>query len=299
MKHVLIVAGMSTIPEYIENAQELEGYMADTLKGVADCTVTFLDDIAYTMDNGSFIAYDTRNKRDLTEYDAVFIRARGMKSFMSHAFYLSRYCTYNGIPCPNDYSPYYTGTKISQTIIFLEEQAPFIKTLYTVHNQELIRLARDTFAFPYILKAVSASHGDSNYLVKDQAHAERIIADEPEADFMAQAFCPNDRDYRLLLMGSSYLLFERRGKEDSHLNNTSAGGIATLSHDALPDSIVAKARDVANRLGLSISGPDIMPNLETGEFYFLEINSQPQLRTGALLEEKQALLRHFFEETLA
>lgn len=299
MKHVLIVAGMSTIPEYIENAQELDDYMSDTLQGVADCTVTFLDDIAYTMDNGEFNAYDTRNKRDLKEYDAVFIRARGIKSFMSHAYYLSHYCKFQGIPCPNDYSNYYSGTKISQTIIFLEEKAPFLKTLYTVHNKELIQLAQKTFTFPYILKAVSASHGDSNYLVRDQDHAEQIIAKEPDADFMAQEFCPNDRDYRLLLMGDEYLLFERRGPADSHLNNTSAGGAATVSHDALPPHIIAKAQDVAKRLGLSISGPDIMPHLETGEFYFLEINSQPQLRTGALLEEKKTLLRSFFEKTVA
>lgn len=298
MKHILIVAGMSTIPEYVANASELDDFMSDTLQGVADCSVTYLDDIVYLMDNGIFEAFDSRNQRDVAEYDAVFIRARGMKSFIAHAYYLSRYCQYRGIPCPNDYSAYYCGTKIAQTIIFLEEQAPFIKTIYTLNNKELISRAQQELTFPYILKAVNASHGDSNHLIRDHAHAEQVLADDPEADFMAQSYCPNDRDYRLLIMGDTQLIFERRGKADSHLNNTSAGGEATLSHDELPEHIIAKAHDVSRRLGLQLSGPDIMPHLETGDYYFLEINSQPQLRTGALLNEKKALLRSFFETIL-
>jgi D-alanine-D-alanine ligase-like ATP-grasp enzyme len=45
---------------------------------------------------------------------------------------------------------------------------------------------------------------------------------------------------------------------------------------------------------MTFAGVDVMQNKETGKYYFLEVNMQPQLTTGALLKEKQALLVDFF-----
>ena len=52
-----------------------------------------------------------------------------------------------------------------------------------------------------------------------------------------------------------------------------------------------KSREIASRLKLELAGVDIMPKLGTKEFYFLEINSQPQFRTGVFLEEKADFIR--------
>jgi D-alanine-D-alanine ligase-like ATP-grasp enzyme len=46
---------------------------------------------------------------------------------------------------------------------------------------------------------------------------------------------------------------------------------------------------------MSLSGVDVMQNNETDEYYFLEVNIQPQLSTGALLDDKQVLLGNFIK----
>jgi glutathione synthase/RimK-type ligase-like ATP-grasp enzyme len=134
------------------------------------------------------------------------------------------------------------------------------------------------------------SHGDSNYLIKDKDHAEKIIKEEPETEFVAQEYCPNDRDYRILIIGNKELIFERRGGVDTHLNNTSKGGLAKIAEDDLPKDIVSKARQLALGYNLTLSGVDTMPKLDSDEYYFLEINFQPQIATGVLLDEKKLLI---------
>jgi glutathione synthase/RimK-type ligase-like ATP-grasp enzyme len=192
---------------------------------------------------------------------------------------------------------YYSGSKVSQTLVFLEENVDFIPTYYANDSRVLTAYVANKVGYPYILKANNGTQGNSNYLVQSVEDAERILAGEPDIDFIAQDYCRNDRDYRLLMVGPAKLVFERRGQAGSHLNNTSKGGSAQpVPEDALQAHIVPQAQAIASRLGLVVAGFDVVPELETGKQYFLEVNSQPQLRTGMLLEQKQALVRELFRE---
>lgn len=255
-----------------------------------DITVlsTYENKLVYTLQPGRFTCYDTTNKLYLDEVDFVVMRGS-----YDQLHYVSRFCAYNNVPIMNDYSLYYNGTKVAQTVIFLEEEVPFIPTIFSIDHQLLIDAAEHQFGYPFILKTSKGSHGDSNYLIKNRQKAEQIVAAEPGVPFIAQEYCPNDFDYRFLVAGNQHLVFERRGEGDSHLNNTSKGGGATVASSDLPQEIITGAHRVAKRLGLNIAGIDVVPNRETGQHYFLEVNSQPQIRTGALLGEKDALVASF------
>ncbi|MET1033375.1 MAG: hypothetical protein ABWX94_02660 [Candidatus Saccharimonadales bacterium] len=294
-KRILLVGALSTDLE-LSTPLAFHAHMAANFGDEFTLVTAFLDRIVYTLSQDSFEAHDAVTGVSLRDFDCVYMRGPKLQKLGTQAFYLSRFCAINGIACINDYSLFYSGTKVAQTIVFQEEQAPFLKTLYAINKTDLVRRAAQTLGFPYILKTNVGSHGDSNYLVRTQEAADAILADEPDTDFLAQAYCPNDRDYRLLIMGKKHLIFERRGTDGSHLNNTSKGGEATRTDEALPPAIVKKAYDISKRLNLMVSGVDVMPHLETGEFYFLEINSQPQLYSGALLPEKMEYLRGFLHE---
>jgi glutathione synthase/RimK-type ligase-like ATP-grasp enzyme len=291
MKKVLLVGDFTSSAESMD---EMLRFLNETLGGDFAITLTYLESLVFSMAPGEFAIYDAHNQQDITGYDVIFMRGPTLRRMSECAYALSRYCTYHGIPFLNDYSMYYSGTKVAQTTVFLEEQVPFLKTTYSADQSALVAYAEQTFGYPYILKAIAGSHGNSNYLVRSREQAEQIITDESDKKFLAQAFCPNDRDYRVLLVGDSHLIFERKGTDGSHLNNTSKGGEASLADGVLPDEIIEQSRQVSRRLGLTIAGIDVMPHLQDGTYYFLEVNSQPQLRTGALLEEKQALLRQLF-----
>jgi glutathione synthase/RimK-type ligase-like ATP-grasp enzyme len=289
MKKVLLVSGAET------SKRDLVAFMADTLGEEVECYQTYLRELCYTISPGYFQVFDTRNRLDLKDVDVVFIR--GVEKIpVSEIYYLSRYCEWSGTECISDYSLYVPPDKLSQAILFLEQGVSFLKTLYCQNREVLIGEAEKAFKYPYILKASLASSGNSNYLVKSLSEARWALKEEPQTDFLAQEYCPNDHDYRLLIIGDEFLLFERRGSVESHLNNTSKGGKATIIPNALPASIILESRKLAKCIGLKIAGVDIVPNIDTGTLYFLEVNIQPQLRTGAFLEEKKVLLRKLFDD---
>lgn len=255
-----------------------------------DLHTTHLDQVVLSIADNTFELYDSSNQHAVQDIDCLFIRGPGMRSNGSMVHHLSRYCDWNSITCINDFTGWYTGTKFSQSIVFLEHIAPALPTMYAMNKHNLIDRAGVVYGYPYILKTNIGSYGDSNYVINDKQQALRIITDEPNVDFLAQAYCPNNRDYRVLMVGDEKLVFERVGGTDTHLNNTSKGGIATKVDDAIPPDLLAKASKIARSLGLIIAGVDIIPHQKTGKLYFLEINSQPQMTTGVLLDEKKNLM---------
>lgn len=269
--------------------------MLGTLGYRADILTTSLGQLQFDLRPGDFSAQVINQDLDIKSVDCVYIRGPKIKLQSSaYAYYLSRYCVWNHIPCINDYSLYYPGTKVAQTLVFMEVGVPFLRTIYTTDKYQLIKYAKATLGYPHVLKASTGSHGNLNYLVRSSQEAIKIINRDPAVDFLAQAYCPNDHDYRLLLAGEFYLLFERRSPGGSYLHNTSKGGIVRKTNHKLPTAIMKGSRDIADKLKLMIAGVDIIQHIETRELFFLEINSQPQLRTGALTEDKKALLRQFF-----
>ncbi|HEY8999637.1 MAG TPA: ATP-grasp domain-containing protein [Candidatus Saccharimonadales bacterium] len=295
MSRIIVAVGSRSEEQLSqESLARVSGYAASL---VADediaCRATFMDDILYTIGEDTFEAYDTRNDLLLNDVACILLRGHGIVSRTDEAFYLSTFCEQNHISCPTSYAVYYPATKVAQAIIFREVGVPFLRTLYIANPKKLIRYAEERFGYPYILKDGRGERGESNYLIRSLEQAQAALQAEPTIDFIAQEFCPNDRDYRLLVMGDSHLIIERRGPSDSHLNNTSQGGKATLRPDDLPQSIIDQAHVVMKRLGLLLAGIDVIPHLETGKYYFLEINTQPQVQTGLLLEEKQQLMREF------
>lgn len=291
---ILLVGGFSTDDEEVASLKSLNQYMQDKLTGHTVLS-THLDEIVYTLSSGKLVATIPSLQVTLDEVETVYIRGPKMRMRSEQAYYLSRFCANNGIRCINDYSLYYPGTKVAQAIIFYEEQAPFLDTIYTLSNTTLIAIAETQLGYPYILKTTSGSHGDANYLIHSRVEAEHALEQDRNVDFLAQRFCENDRDYRVLVTPNASLTFARKGSADTHLNNTSKGADAMLAApDEVPEELIEKSRQVAARLKLELAGVDVMPKLGTEEFYFLEINSQPQFVTGALLEEKARLIRSLF-----
>ena len=285
---VMVVGGLSTNSRDRKAMRKFTAYLSDEAGEKMKTCLAYLDDLCYDIAPGAFTVYDARNQVDLSDVDAVFIRGMSHLS-NSRPYYLSRYCAWSKKLNITDYSLYFPADKIAQTILFLEAGVPFLRTLYCPGNRRLVAEAEHRLGYPYILKPILAAHGDSNYLVMSRFQANKVIAAEPRTDFLAQAYCPNDHDFRLLLAGDGQLLFERRGAADTHLNNTSKGAQA-IKTDALPPAVIDQARHLCKRLGLTLAGVDIIPHLHTGELYFLEINVQPQLLTGAFLNEKKTLI---------
>jgi glutathione synthase/RimK-type ligase-like ATP-grasp enzyme len=281
MKKIVFLGGLSTddnstrTPYAEQFSKELTGYEIDSL---------FFDDLLFHFAPGKFSIKD-RAGRELKDYDLVIFRGK-LREHLSLAYIVSSYLIENHVRFFNDYSLYRPMPKLAQTHLFYLLGVPFIETLFSLDPKRLADAAK-VLGFPLILKDNYGAHGENNYLIKGQEDlVERL--EKTDAEMLAQRYHPNDGDYRVLIMdGREPLVIKRTAAGGSHLNNTSQGGSAEL--DELPVGLLEQSKSLAKELKMTVAGVDILRDKQTGEMLFLEVNSQPQLLTGAFVDKKKKL----------
>jgi glutathione synthase/RimK-type ligase-like ATP-grasp enzyme len=264
-----------------------------TTEVAAEITHTLFDDLHISIGDGEFVIVDTRHGKDLADYDAVLIRGKGFRNYFDVVRAISRYCTLHNVPIINDYKGFRDSSKLAQALQFFELDIPVAKTVY-VTEAVLSQKVPLGFDFPCIMKATFGAHGNDNYLVKDMAEAKKIASEDESKKFVMQRFVPNDNDYRVLVVGDETLVISRAASENSHLNNTSQGGSAELAHtETLPEWVLQASIKVSRHLDMTFAGVDVLADKNTGDFFFLEVNSQPQLMSGAFVDEKKKIVGRY------
>jgi len=288
---VLLIGNKETLtddPNYYTN---YEAYLRRVLSDENDTlAAVFVDDIYIGIGDGKFAIRVLPTDCDIQEYDAVMFRGRSFRRHRDLLKAISVYCNANNVAIINDYSHYFDGSKLTQAVQFYETGLPIPYTVLVTPGV-LDRLESLELAFPLIMKSTLGARGENNYLVHTADEIREKQAMNPEIRFILQRVIPNDGDYRLLLVGDQVALIHRKAQSGSHLNNTSQGGIATLEPlTNLPEEIVEDARRYTQRYGQKTAGVDVLADKNTGEHYFLEVNGQPQLMSGAFQDEKIELL---------
>lgn len=251
---------------------------------------TLLQDLYIEVGDGDFRVVDTKDGRDIGDYDLILLRGEGFRAQFDVLKAVSEYAKNSDTPIINDYSGFRDSSKLGQAVSFHLAELPVAKSVY-VNRAVLEGKHAIAIDFPCVMKAVFGAHGNDNYVVHSLEEVRRITQDS-SLRFVLQRMIPNDGDYRILVSGDQeVLVIERKAIEGSHLNNTSQGGSARLMpEDALPAGMVTDARRIACQLDMTIAGVDALVDKYTGEYYFLEVNSQPQLMSGAYVEEKERLI---------
>lgn len=243
-----------------------------------------------------FTITDSASGIDIKDFDLVIVREY-TGFYLDLAFVVSKYFELNNVKYFNNiYLRYRPVSKLAQAAIFYELKLPFPETSFSIKPNLLAGLA-DSVGFPLILKAAQASHGDNNFLVKSSEELGRLLTSNPGVKFVAQKYIPNDGDYRLLLINRQPgLQILRRAQDGSHLNNTSKGGLASVVAD-LPNAALEGARKLVEHMDVDLAGVDILLDADKNP-YFLEINFQPQIISGALVEEKLVKIKQLFDNQL-
>lgn len=301
MKNVLILGAISSYEGGKEAARLMASFVQDGLDEQGVKATTYfcqLDELGYVIKDGDGQLIDLKNGRDLSDYGFVYFRGKLAQS-LNIAALASQYLKQRGVKHANSfYGSRRPIGKISQMYQLTSLGLPLPDTV-CAGSKHLPGLISKYLHYPVIVKDVKGAHGSDNHLVKDDAELRGILAKSPEIEFMAQEFIPNKGDYRLLILGSELLVILRQSNEGSHLNNTSVGGKASLvSADSINQEIIEQSRRFAEYCEYEIAGVDVIVDSGTGKHYFLEINSQPQLATGAFTAEKQALLGKYFSRLL-
>lgn len=294
--NIIIIGSTAATPtqkdkDYYQSYIDYFTASAKHVDDTATVSVVMLDELLIEVGDGDMRIFDTHNGKELTEYDSIFFRGSKFREKMDVIATVNEYAKRNNIKTINEYDGVRDSSKLLQAAVFESINVPVAKTI-DVNDGLLNNFDKVThWDFPCILKAKHGSHGNDNYVVASLDEVRSITQQDVSKRFVLQRFVPNDGDFRILIIGQETMVIGRTAQEGSHLNNTSKGGAAVeVATDSLPETVISQAHAIARHFGMSIAGVDALQDKNTGEFFFLEVNAQPQLMSGAFVDEKSVLL---------
>lgn len=196
-------------------------------------------------------------------------------------------------------------SKLVEMVKYVYADLPYAKTVVAPSDQ-LVEFAQKgtlPFAFPFIVKDILGTQGQSNYLVQNVDELTDALRQSPDRHFMAQEFIPNDCDYRIVVMGGTprYVMRRTRDAEaGGHLNNTSQGSDAEfIALDELPAHVMEEAVAAARAVNRGeYGGVDILID-PRGKHWVLEVNASPEIQTGFNAPYKSKILVDYIAERLS
>jgi glutathione synthase/RimK-type ligase-like ATP-grasp enzyme len=289
MKKALILFAKPSVERQLADPVRL----TELLQAAGELKVSwaYFDDLVYQVDNQSVGLLDTRNQRQITDYDIVYFRYWGAQE--GHAIAAARICHLLNVPfIDEEVLRRGSQNKMTQYVNLYEAGVAIPKTLMA-HGQLLVgHYAEYGFDFPFIMKDKGGTRGESNYLVKTLDDMKKIVADSPDITFVLQEFIANVGDYRVIVMGDEVtLIIYRTASGGSHLNNTSQGGSAQIVPlETLPASVRNDCVKASQFYGRNFTGVDIVKSETDGEYYCFEVNRAPQIDHASFEQEKASLL---------
>lgn len=232
---------------------------------------------------------------DIASFDVVFLIGWFQRKMHEDiALSVSKYLNAKNVKVINSEAAFARSrSKLSQYVVAALNGisiTPFTFSMNPKVLEEAI-INKWKYGYPLIMKGAQSSRGNDNYLVGNEEDARKYAQTmQPSLSpwFVVQQFIPNEGDYRIIVMGDEVTgVIHRRTVSDSHLNNTSKGGEATLTDaSSLPAEVIEQSVKLAQLLKREVTGVDMIRHTDTGEFYLLEINNMPQLATGSYVSDK-------------
>lgn len=255
--------------------------------------------------DSKLIVRNAFTKKRYDDFDGIYIA--NWRKAPEIAMALARYMQKRGKQVVNaEIADFPAMTKLGEMVRMADKHIPMPDSFF-VRDKYLKEIAKrqklpSGFNFPLIVKSVAGSMGASNWLVENFKEFAEIVQIPLEQMVVVQNFVPNDSDYRVLIFGGKVKAVMRRSRqsEDTHVNNTSAGGRGDMiTLEQFPDEwkeIALKAAAAVNRSDLA--GVDIITDLETGKPYVLEVNKSPQIETGSNTDAKTTAFVDYIMERL-
>lgn len=252
--------------------------------------VVYWEDLLFAIKPNNVTIYDRQQLLFADTPDLVIALGwykNGRKSiYRDVAYSLALYLDSRGIEFWNREMLHQRSTSKLSCMMQLALQGVPVPTTYFSLQADL---ALDSQAVPYIAKAVAASRGVSNYLVKTDD--ERAALPMEDMHYLVQPFLPNDHDLRVICFGGKAAMVLRRSRAedaDTHLNNTSQGGEAQwLELEDMPPELLTISEKICTIMNREMAGIDFIPDQEsTFGYSCLEVNAIPQLTSGHDINKK-------------
>lgn len=262
-----------------------------------------LDELTIQVRDNVLIVTDTVSGKELNQFDYVDFNwwGKAKQQALAAATYLNRRAT----PFMNkSIANLEASSKIGEMALMADSDISLPDTFISSGKQILLAFQQNPpIQFPLIVKDANACGGKRNYLVDAYERLVEVIAENPDVDFLIQEFIPNDFDYRCLVINGEIKVVLQRARNanaETHLNNTSAGGVGkTEPLDSITPGAQAMVLSAARALGREqLCGVDLIIDKHTGEPYILEVNQPPEVELGAEPEKKTTALLDYIEDEI-
>lgn len=261
------------------------------------------DDIAFLFDPGAPRAVLIDGMAPLSDFSLIYIKS--YRNLAERATTLVKCLAAQGIPfIGEELNDAMSLTKLSQYARLAAEGLPLPKAMFVATPKLEASYAEvvETLGTPFVLKDVGGRGGELNFLIRSKEQLVQVAHDNPDVSFVAQAFIANDGDTRVLIVGGKAVMVIGRARLDNstHLNNTSQGAAATMQSLAeFGAENLAMAERAAALFKREIAGVDVMFEQTTGKAFILEVNSCPQVASGAFTDEKAAVVGEYLAREVA
>lgn len=268
-------------PTYLTEAA-FRDKLSASLPGDVEVTMAALPDLIYQTGTRTRI-WHPDDGYDVADFDAIIVRKVGRYGELGIA--VAHYADSKNIPFTDSYLLTSGNGKLACAFIRALRGIPVPETLY---GPAEALLASGLLEFPVVVKADIGRAGQDNYLVSDAAQYRDVLSTYPAMIMVTQAYIPNEGDYRILVMNYQPVLAIWRQKAgNSHVNNTSMGGQASLIElEKLPKRVLRSAIQASRLEKVQVAGVDIIIDSVTGLHRVLEVNRAPQIPSGTFIDEK-------------
>jgi glutathione synthase/RimK-type ligase-like ATP-grasp enzyme len=286
-KRVLILIDKYTGPDN-KNWTFFHESVSRHLGSDIDVQMGTLRDFTYEIDAEGDRIFDRERGFSIGDFDLVIFRF--IRREYARAATCASYLQQRSIPYIDSQVQPWSWSKYSAEVHRGSSGLNIIPSVFSTNAilAEMLEADELPFGYPIIIKDVNGRKGRLNFIVNTKHEAVQLLTEYVDTEFIVQQFIENEGDYRLLVMGGEIkLAIYRTAVSGSHLNNTSQGASSAVVDVAtLPGEIVADALTAARLEKLEVAGVDVMLDKQTGKHYVIEVNSSPQLATGAVPELK-------------
>lgn len=297
-KRVLMLGAISG--DLQQFASEVQSHM----KTPAELTACGFDDLRFDVQTNKVHVSEITTGRDLADFDIVYFKSH--KNKYECAVAAARYLAYKHVPFfDQELLTHVSYDKLSEQVALALHGVP-VPSALTVSKEHLpteFKTAAKVFGLPLVCKEINADRGRKNFLLQNEQDLQAVLDQaEPSDTYMLQQFVPNDGYMRLFVFGADVGLTVQRtpvghaDRRKTHLNNATGGTNATLVE---PSKVPSAAYDLSIRasrlLNRQVSGVDVIQDKNTKQWYVLEVNTAPQLKTGSYVPEKRVALAQFLD----
>ena len=230
--------------------------------------------------------------------DRVFIRVA--EKYKNASFLLASYLKSKKIPfLDNFHAATRERNKLIQMFLLAANGVSIPKTYYSpVYDLPKIKNAIKFLGFPIVLKLTNEDRGEGVFLAKSISDISRIIKVNESKEIILQEFVDNSFDYRILVLGNSSVLGEKRTRIDKNdfRNNVSKGAKEEfLKLTQIPNQVKKISEKAATIMDIQICGVDVIV-AENNLPYVIEANLAPSFTLNDSVSDELNLLSNYLQK---